>query len=77
MDVPNNLVGDFAVVLQDVEVLGAGGGGNLLCNREQLREGLVGDVCELLTVVLGDDELRVFLSTLGVVSYIYKNTSLH
>ena len=51
------LVGNPAVVLQDVEILCADGRGNLLGDGQQLGEGVVGDVCELLAVVLGDDEL--------------------
>ena len=57
MDVVDLLVGNPAVVLQDVEVLRSNGGSNLLCNGKELCEGVVGDVCELLAVVLGDDEL--------------------
>jgi hypothetical protein len=51
------LVGNPAVVLQDVKVLCANGSGNLLGDRQQLGQRLVGNVCELLAVVLGDDEL--------------------
>jgi len=51
------LVGNPAVVLQDVEILCADGRGNLLGDGQQLGEAIVGDVCELLAVVLGDDEL--------------------
>ena len=51
------LVGNPAVVLQDVEILCADGRGNLLGDGQQLGEAVVGDVCELLAVVLGDDEL--------------------
>ena len=51
------LVGNPAVVLQDVEILCADGRGNLLGDGQQLGETVVGDVCELLAVVLGDDEL--------------------
>ena len=51
------LVGNPAVVLQDVEILCADGRGNLLGDGQQLGEAVVGDVCELLPVVLGDDEL--------------------
>jgi hypothetical protein len=51
------LVGNPAVVLQDVKVLCANSRGNLLGDGQQLGQGVVGDVCELLAVVLGDDEL--------------------
>ena len=51
------LVGNPAVVLQDVEILCADGRGNLLGDGQQLGDAIVGDVCELLAVVLGDDEL--------------------
>ena len=70
VNVVDDLVSDPAIVLQDVEVLGADSGGNLLRDREQLRKGVVRDVCELLAVVLGDDELGVLLSILGVLSYV-------
>lgn len=53
----NDLVGDPAVVLKDVEVLGSNSGGDLLCNGEELGERVVRDVCELLAVELGNDEL--------------------
>ena len=52
------LVGDPAVVLQDVKVFCADGRGDLLGDGQQLGEAVVGDVCELLAVVLGDDELE-------------------
>jgi hypothetical protein len=52
------LVGNPAVVLQDVEVFCADGRGDLLGDGQQLGEAVVGDVCELLAVVLGDDELE-------------------
>lgn len=57
MDMIDLLVGNPAVVLQDVEILCADGRGNLLGDGQQLGEAVVGDVCELLAVVLGDDEL--------------------
>jgi hypothetical protein len=57
VDMVDLLVGDPAVVLQDVEVLCANGSGNLLGDGQQLGEAVVRDVCELLAVVLGDDEL--------------------
>ena len=57
MDMIDLLVGNPAVVLQDVEILCADGRGNLLGDGQQLGEAIVGDVCELLAVVLGDDEL--------------------
>ena len=57
VNVVNLLVRDPAIVLQDVEVLCSHGGSDLLRNRQELCEGVVGDVCELLAVVLGDDEL--------------------
>ena len=51
------LVGNPAIVLQNVEVLRSNGGSNLLCNGKELCEGVVGDVCELLAVELGNDKL--------------------
>ena len=57
VNVINLLVSDPAIVLQDVEVLCTDGGSDLLCNRKELCEGVVGDVCELLAVKLGDDKL--------------------
>jgi hypothetical protein len=57
VDMVDLLVGNPAVVLQDVEVLCANGRGNLLGDGQQLGQRVVGDVCELLAVVLGDDEL--------------------
>ena len=57
VDVVDLLVGNPAVVLQDVEVLRSNGGSNLLCNGKELCEGVVGDVCELLAVELGNDKL--------------------
>ena len=57
VDMVDLLVGNPAVVLQDVEILCADGRGNLLGDGQQLGEAVVGDVCELLAVVLGDDEL--------------------
>ena len=53
----NLLVGNSAIVLQDVEVLRSNGGSNLLCHRKELGEMVVGDVCELLAVELGNDKL--------------------
>ena len=58
VDVVDLLVGNPAVVLQDVEVLRSNGGSNLLCNGKELCEGVVGDVCELLAVELGNDKLK-------------------
>jgi len=55
--VVNLLVRNSAIVLQDVEVLCSHSGGDLLCNRKELCEGVVGDVCELLAVELWDDKL--------------------
>lgn len=60
----NNLVGDAAVVLQDVIVGGAGCRGELLDHGQDLAQLVVGDVSELGAVELGDDEL-------GVVSLVY------
>ena len=57
VDMVDLLVSNPAVVLQDVEVLCANGRGNLLGDGQQLGQRVVGDVCELLAVVLGDDEL--------------------
>lgn len=57
MNVVNLLVCDPAIVLQDVEVLGSNGGSDLLCNGKELDQGVVGDICELLAVELGDDKL--------------------
>lgn len=66
MDVINDLVGNPAVVLQDVEVLCTRGEGDLLCHGEQLGQGVIGDVRELLAVVLGNDELIAALSVHAV-----------
>ena len=57
VDMVDKLMGNPAVVLQDVKVLCANGKGNLLGDRQQLGQRVVGDVCEILAVVLGDDEL--------------------
>ena len=57
VNVVNLLVRDPAIVLQDVEVFGSNGGSDLLCNGKELCEVVVGDVCELLAVELGDDKL--------------------
>jgi len=57
MNVVDLLVGNPAIVLQDVEVLRSNGGSNLLCHGKELCEGVVGDVCELLAVELGNDKL--------------------
>lgn len=57
MDVINLLVGNSAIVLQDVEVFRSNGGSNLLRNGKELGEVVVGDVCELLAVELGNDKL--------------------
>jgi hypothetical protein len=51
------LVSNPAIVLQDVEILCSNGGSDLLCNRKELCEGVVGDVCELLAVELWNDKL--------------------
>jgi hypothetical protein len=61
VNVVNQLVRNPAVVLQDVEVLDSNGVGDLLCNRKELCQGVVRDVCELLAVELGDDELILHL----------------
>ena len=65
MNVVDLLVRNPAVVLQDVEVLCSNSGSDLLCNRKELCEGVVGDVCELLPVELGNDELMEELSQYG------------
>lgn len=57
VNVVDLLVCNPAVVLQDVEVLRSNGGSNLLCHRKELGEMVVGDVCELLAVELGNDKL--------------------
>lgn len=57
MNVVNLLVSNPAIVLQDVEVLCSDSGGNLLCNGKKLCERVVGNVCELFTMELGDDKL--------------------
>jgi hypothetical protein len=57
VDMVNLLVCNPAVVLQDVEVLYSNGGSDLLCNGKKLCEGVVGDVCELFAVELGNDKL--------------------
>jgi len=53
----DDLVRNPAVVLQDVKVLCTNSSGNLLGDGQQLSQRVVGDVCELLAVVFGDDEL--------------------
>lgn len=53
----DDLVGDAAVVLQDVEVDGARGRGELLGHGQDLVQLVVGDVGQLGAVELGDDEL--------------------
>jgi len=57
VDMVDNLVRNPAVVLQDIKVLRTNGSGNFLGDGQQLSQRVVGDVCELLAVVLGDDEL--------------------
>lgn len=44
MDVVYLLVRQSTIVLKDVVVLGATRGGNLLCYREELRQGVIGYV---------------------------------
>lgn len=58
VNVVDDLVSNPAVVLQDVEVLGAGSKGNLLGYREELGQRVIRNVCELLAVMLGNDELE-------------------
>lgn len=58
VNVVDDLVSNPAVVLQDVEVLGAGSEGNLLGYREELGQRVIRNVCELLAVMLGNDELE-------------------
>lgn len=53
----NLLMRNSAIVLQNVVVLDALCDGNLLRHRENFCELVVGDVVQLCTVVLGDDEL--------------------
>lgn len=53
---PDLLMSQLAVVLQQVPVLGAGGGSEPFDDGQDLAELVVGDVGELLAVVLGDDE---------------------
>ena len=57
MNVVDLLVGNPAIVLQNVEVFCSNGGSDLLCNRKELYERVIGDVCELLAVELGNDKL--------------------
>ena len=57
VDVVNDLVSDSAIVLKDVKVICSNGGGDLLCNGQELGERVIRDVCELLAVELGGDEL--------------------
>lgn len=59
VDVIDNLMSDASIVLQDVVVLGIYGLGDLLCDRQDLRELVVGDVVEFCAVVLGNDKLGV------------------
>jgi hypothetical protein len=61
VNVVNQLVRNPAVVLQDVEVLHSNGVGDLLCHGKELCQGVVGDVCELLAVELGNDKLILHL----------------
>lgn len=51
------LVRQLAVVLQDVEVRGARGDGQLLGDGQEFRQGVVGDVGQFQAVVFGDYEL--------------------
>lgn len=55
--VVNDLVSNSAIVLQDVEVLSTDCGGNLLCNREELGQSVIRNICELCTMVLRDNKL--------------------
>lgn len=57
MNVVDLLVCNPAIVLQDVEVLRSNGGSDLLRHWKELAEMVVGDVCELLAVELGNDKL--------------------
>lgn len=58
MNVIDELVSEAAVVLKDVEVLRAGGGGDPLGDGQQLLQRVVRDVRELRAVMLGDDKLQ-------------------
>lgn len=53
------LVGDAAIVLQDVVVLNALSNRNPLRHGQHLGELVVGDVVQLGAVVFGDDELCI------------------
>lgn len=58
MNVINLLMRQPTVVLQDIVVLGTRCFGNALRNGEDLGETVVRDVCQLCTVVFGDDKLQ-------------------
>ena len=59
MHMVDDLVGDAAIVLQDVVVLDVLGDGDLLGDGQDLGELVVGDVVQLCAVVFGDDELVI------------------
>lgn len=56
----NNLVGGSTVVLENVVILRAAGDGESLCDGQEFREVLVGDIGKFGTVVLGNYELDDF-----------------
>jgi len=58
VNVVHDLVSDASIVLQDVVVLGIHCLSNLLCDRQDLCELVVGDIVEFCAVVFGNDELR-------------------
>lgn len=60
----NDLMGQPAVVLQDVVVLGAAGLCDFLGHGQDLTQLIVRDVGQLGAVVFGDDELFIWISGL-------------
>jgi hypothetical protein len=58
VDVIHDLMSHTSIVLQNVVVLSIYRLSNLLCDRQDLCELIVGDIVEFCAVIFGDDELR-------------------
>jgi hypothetical protein len=58
VDVIHDLMSHTSIVLQNVVVLSIYRLSDLLCDRQDLGELIVGDIVEFCAVVFGNDELR-------------------
>jgi hypothetical protein len=58
VDVIHDLMSHTSIVLQNVVVLSIYRLSNLLCDRQDLCELIVGDIVEFCAVIFGDDKLR-------------------